>query len=598
MRNLVGILLLVVFLPVKIAADWWTDAKCDACVAGMVSGAVVAQGFGDAFWVGESESEAVLSAGVALEVTAKAEGKSVEEAAEQSAEFQTLLSEFAKKLLLTVRNVGVPVAAISNECIVGVLMENLLVVLGSAGQVILPIVIHEVALWNCCDKKKCKPRKPIPIPPPPSPAPSEQKVVRLDDAMQAGKEAGIKASKTANLNDTDLWFQAQEAVRDLGEFCTRNGAPQVATNEEEKIEQNVQRIDFLFCACQFYCYTWQFSSRPKDWPNSENSCHDLVSLISGFDSTCPGAWWRHIPGPDMFPPIYPDPPVIYYPDDQVCTNEVPVEPTTRDMRQFLLPLVKIVFSFGARTEKYNIFGPDLDKDLGMKRIGVLKQELIMKFNPYWNPNETPQGNFVYIDKDTYLPGRYEEPKGSGIWKNKWWQQYYQAAMDNSHLMIFLIDEAWLSSENCWQELAWATNRELNSEAMKKTPPEISYETQQPREYIPNHPPWKYKADKKQVIVAYLGEKYMKEPYRTFDGEEVLLWGRGGLVGAISHLPSWTSSDNTLVKAIEVVCPELSLQNIIQDRVHKKPDVLSHLACITDKISELVQSGKLDFSNND
>jgi len=63
---------------------------------------------------------------------------------------------------------------------------------------------------------------------------------------------------------------------------------------------------------------------------------------------------------------------------------------------------------------------------------------------------------VYLDAKSAkgFPGEYSNPDRPGTFLNTHWREYYQAAMRNAKVMVFIATPAWLASEWCAHEHQW------------------------------------------------------------------------------------------------------------------------------------------------
>jgi len=136
--------------------------------------------------------------------------------------------------------------------------------------------------------------------------------------------------------------------------------------------------------------------------------------------------------------------------------------------------VEVLYSFGAMDN-----ATDSGRS-GFARIMALSQEMLVKevvsapgeaevtlqkVRKVFGTGPTNMGSRYYVDAKALqrLPGAFWKPGlplPGPFTLNIWWKEYYQAAMKEAEVMVFLLSAGWFDSKWCGQELDWAVKRRV------------------------------------------------------------------------------------------------------------------------------------------
>jgi len=608
-----------------------------SCQAGFNSAGIIIQASLDEDGEGEMESIALFKEVSVTPLNVQEGSISWRSAAEDNPKLMYNLLKQSKRtveMLVGLKLISEERSLEYSSCILEAIMSNIQLIVVTAGQELIPVVMAEIGVWSC-NKTTCTPyRHHLPEDPK-----NVQRVIRLDDAMLAGKIKAISYTiERQKKKDLDLWEDAKQEVKLMGDFCTKNkeggsDVPQMAYTREGKIMQINAKMDQIDCQCQYYCMLWRFSSIvPNDWfPCATN----VLYKGDGTDLTCPGAWWRFLEDHATKPKMY-----NYDRNTKTCHNGGPSidisgehgnrllapkkyihrlpggldfhpKVTQCSFRKFWFDDLQFIFSFGAHTEYLTIphcihsdqfvssveISVDEKKDIGIERVRELKKQIIEIYdekssfpNIFTYPDAIRKSNFVYIDADFQSDQLGTHVLANGNENNDYWQIFYKTAMYRSKIMIFLIDDAWLPSLNCWEELAWAQNKQLNAQAKEKG--FLQIEDMVYTEYtcglnklnarthnnikIQESDPCLLDAEAKTTIFAYIGQNtYDVHHRKNDDGVESLN------VYHAEIKQNWSMDIKIPGKKVDIVCETLYRSDLVSS-----PKFQNNLECILKTLDEL------------
>ena len=143
-----------------------------------------------------------------------------------------------------------------------------------------------------------------------------------------------------------------------------------------------------------------------------------------------------------------------------------------------------------------------------------------------------------------------------------------------------MDDAWLSSLFCVEELGWVQDFDADDYLKHIKPrPELQYVDRPRREYIPDV------TKKPPVLIAYIGNDIYARR-QTSDGGIFITGENQNFDGLI-----WYSSLQSDGRLYEVRCPKVIFEDVVSGNYTGH-----NLKCIFDKIDELKKNGIVKFKN--